>query len=258
MDWPAASRVPELGPGPLPAVPALLINGEDDLRTPVEQLQALAARLPGARPLTVAAVGHSVLSRGSRTSQTACAGRALRDFLADRPTPTRCDGPRPLAPRPPPPRTLAATPAAAGTAGLPGQSLRAVALALDDARRGALAVGPQEAEVRRLVLSLGGMRAGFAQTRTRAEGARTVVVDAIVLERFSYVPGVRITGTLKRRGAALRGTLRVEGSMRGTVSLRAGGTLGGRLGGAEVVTPLVLPGLSAAAASRPSMDPARG
>jgi len=249
VDWPAASRVPELGPGPLPSVPALLINGEDDLRTPVEQLQALAVRLPGARPLTVAAVGHSVLARGSRTSQTACAGRALRDFLSDRPTPSRCDGSRPLAPRPPPPLSLAATPAAPGTAGLPGQNLQAVALALDDARRGALAISPQEAQVRGLVLSAGGMRAGFAQTRTRAEGAGTIVLDAIDLERFSYVPGVRITGTLKRRGPALRGRLEIEGSLRGTVSLGADGTLGGRLGGADVSTPLVLPGPSAAAAA---------
>ena len=251
VDWPASSREPQLAPGPLPAVPALLINGEDDLRTPVEQLQALATRLPGARPLIVAAVGHSVLARGSRTSQTSCAGRALRDFLADRPTPSRCDGPRPLGPRPPPPRTLSATPSAAGTTGLPGQGLQAVALALDDAHRGALAVNPQQAEVPRLVLAAGGMRSGVATMRTRSKGARTVVVDAITLERFSYVPGVRITGGLRRRGAALRGTLRVEGLLRGTVRLRADGTLGGRLGGAEVVTPLVLAGVTAAAASRP-------
>ena len=123
-----------------------------------------------------------------------------------------------------------------------------MALALDDARRGALAISPQEAQVRGLVLSAGGMRAGFAQTRTRAEGAGAIVLDAIDLERFSYVPGVRITGTLKRRGPALRGTLEIEGSLRGTVSL-GDGTLGGRLGGADVSTPLVLPGSSVAAAA---------
>ncbi len=44
--WPNAPLAPDFGPGPLPDVPVLLIEGEDDLRTPVENAQRVAAQLP--------------------------------------------------------------------------------------------------------------------------------------------------------------------------------------------------------------------
>ena len=45
-----AGRVGRAGaPGPLPNVPTLVLDGEADLRTPVDDAHAVAARIPGAQ-----------------------------------------------------------------------------------------------------------------------------------------------------------------------------------------------------------------
>ena len=79
-DWPADPEPPALVTGPLPRVPALLLAGEQDLRTPLEGARAVAARLPRARLLRVRDTGHSVLG----TDVSGCAARAMRNFFANR------------------------------------------------------------------------------------------------------------------------------------------------------------------------------
>ena len=84
--WPAARAAPVLGPGPLPDVPVLLLEGEDDLRTPVEGARRVAALFPQARLVISAATGHSALG----SDPSVCARRAFDRFFRGGPVPTRC------------------------------------------------------------------------------------------------------------------------------------------------------------------------
>ena len=88
----------------MPDVQVLLLEGEDDLRTPVEGAQRVAAQFPRAKLVVAPATGHSVL--GSDAS--GCAeGRRSRTFFRNH---SRCRRPCPRPRRrespasPPPPR----------------------------------------------------------------------------------------------------------------------------------------------------------
>jgi pimeloyl-ACP methyl ester carboxylesterase len=84
-DWPAPVRAVVPAP-PLPAsVPALILSGDLDLRTPLVNAQRLAGELAGAQLLVERGVGHDVL--GARPGD--CVDRAVAAFLAQRATP-RC------------------------------------------------------------------------------------------------------------------------------------------------------------------------
>jgi pimeloyl-ACP methyl ester carboxylesterase len=74
--WPPMAAPPAPSRGPIRA-PALLINGDRDLSTPLEWARAQARRMPAARLFVAAGAGHSVLSR-DRANR---AQPALRDFL---------------------------------------------------------------------------------------------------------------------------------------------------------------------------------
>ena len=102
--WPNAPLAPEFGPGPLPDVPVLLLEGEDDLRTPVENAQRVGAQFPHSSLVVAPATGHSVL--GSDFS--GCSDRALRSFFAERPVADALPATRRrfFQPSPPPPRRL--------------------------------------------------------------------------------------------------------------------------------------------------------
>jgi pimeloyl-ACP methyl ester carboxylesterase len=77
--WVAENKEPPAGPTQLPALPTLIVSGLDDLRTPTEDAQALAAATPGAQLLQVPDVGHSVIE------SSGCARRALAQFMHDQP-----------------------------------------------------------------------------------------------------------------------------------------------------------------------------
>ena len=78
--WPAAPAAPGFGSGPLPDVPVLLIEGEDDLRTPVENAQRVAAQFPRAQLVVAPATGHSALG----SDGSGCTERAFGRFLQRR------------------------------------------------------------------------------------------------------------------------------------------------------------------------------
>ena len=77
--WITENKTPPAGPAQLPAVPTLIVSGMDDLRTPLEDAEALAASSPTARLLRVPDVGHSVIE------DSGCARRALGHFIRDEP-----------------------------------------------------------------------------------------------------------------------------------------------------------------------------
>ena len=78
--WPSAPAEPAIPDGPFPAVPTLVLSGEDDLRTPLESARPVAARIPGAtllgrarRRALRARLAHARLraARGPTTSSPA-------------------------------------------------------------------------------------------------------------------------------------------------------------------------------------------
>ena len=213
LRWPDSTRPAAAPGGAYPAVPTLLLQGEEDLRTPPEASARIAAAIPGAQRVTVPGVGHAIVG----ADVSGCGARQLLRFVAGRAVRTRC--PR-VATRVPattvPPSTFAQV---APRPGLPPKLGRTVGAL--DATLGflALAGSPAFDSARRG----GGLRGG-----TYRLGARPRLRGVVV------VPGVRVSGG----GAPLR--LRVGGSRaaHGAVTVSRSGVLRGRLGGRRVAVRL--------------------
>jgi pimeloyl-ACP methyl ester carboxylesterase len=238
--WPQAPVAPEFGPGPLPDVPVLLLEGEDDLRTPVESARRVAQQFPRSDLVVAPATGHSAL--GSDFS--GCTDRAFARFFDERSVPTLCPGARrPFQPSPPPPRRLAAVAPLQGTSGLRGRTLAAVKLTLRDVAEDSiteLIFDPQDPDIARG----GGLRAGHY---------RIDEDNTLELHGVAFVPGVTLSGRLEHFGERReRGRLRVGGSAapHGLLRLERQNARG-RLGGRRVRVRLNAPSaISALAAQR--------
>jgi pimeloyl-ACP methyl ester carboxylesterase len=215
--WPAAGAAPALPAGPLPAVPALVLSGGADLRTPAETGAAVTRLLPRAVHVTVADAGHSVLD----WPNAVCARRALRRFFEDRPV-RPCKGRNRLIPvEQIAPTSLIQLPPPPGYKPRVGRTLVAIQRTLEDI--GVQLVGAVFAfDIFRS--AIGGLRGGRARFAD----------FGIALERVQYVPGVALDGELRGRNLS-RGFVRVSGKgiARGRLRLRHG-ILFGRLGGARV------------------------
>jgi hypothetical protein len=219
--WPDASTPSPAG-GPLPGVPTLILSGGQDLRTPTEDAQRVAALIPGAQLVHVPYTGHSVI--GSDLS--GCARSAVADFFGGAAV-RQCAGtadrfpPAPLAPR--------SVSALAPTRGVHLPQSRTVTAVLDsilDARRTILELAHDFGELP-VGASVGGLRGG-AMTMTKG-GAQ--------LRRFAYVPGVQVSGLiptsmlLHNSGAAANLTVGGFAASGGRLRLRSGGHASGVLGG---------------------------
>ena len=230
LRWPTAPDPPALAPGPLPNVPVLILEGAEDLRTPVEAGARLRTRFPRAQLVTVPKTAHSVLGRGAP-----CAELVLRRFFQNRPLGAPCRGARrAVRVRPLVPSRIEAVAPARGSSGLAGRTLAAVVLTLLDLDREYL-----EADLALERAIGGGLRGGrFSERR-----------GAILLERFSLVPGVAVSGRLTE-SPPRSGRLMVSGSAAasGTLTLRRDGTLSGRLGGRRVSVRVRQPGRPSAPA----------
>jgi pimeloyl-ACP methyl ester carboxylesterase len=221
--WPHAPVAPDPGPGPLPDVPVLLLEGEDDLRTPVENARRTAQLFPRSTLVVAPATGHSALG----SDFGGCSQRAFARFFQERSLPPRCPrSGRPFQPSPPPPGRLRDVRALQGTAGLRGRTLAAVRLTLRDVAEDSvteLIFDPHDPDIARG----GGLRAGHY----RIDGDNTLALDGV-----AFVPGVSISGRLEHFGEhSERGRLRVGGhaAPHGLLRVR-GGRVRGRLGGRPV------------------------
>jgi pimeloyl-ACP methyl ester carboxylesterase len=219
--WPYATPAPPVAQAPLPTVPALILSGESDLRTPTADARSVAAQIPGSHLLVVPYAGHSVLTN----EPTSCATDALQAMFAGRAL-------RPCSPMPapavlklpplPPPRLAAVAPSR-GYRGLPGRTLHAVSLTFGDLSRQvllALLESLSSASVFNApALSGGGLRAGWYQLREKA----------IVLHGYSYVPGITLSGTITSRnvGLGIGGSAGAHGYLRRDRRGALVGTLGG-------------------------------
>jgi pimeloyl-ACP methyl ester carboxylesterase len=215
LRWPDVPRtVAPLVPGPDPAVPTLILQGGEDLRTPPEESAAVAARIPGAIRVVVPGVGHAVTG----DDPSGCGDRALVRFLAGRAVASRtCRRVRTgVPPVPPPPTSFGSLAPVAGLPARVGRTLRAIVATLQDID---MATSPVS-----LFDSGGGLRGGSWAIR---RGGRV-----IVLRRYETVPGVTLTG--RNSGSTLK--LRIGGrrAAHGTVRLRNGSVISGRLGGEPI------------------------
>jgi len=228
--WPNAVAAPFFGSGPLPDVPVLLVEGEDDLRTPVENARRTAGLFPRSQLVVAPATGHSTI--GSDVS--GCAQRAFARFIQQRPVPALCArARRSFAPTPPPPGRLAAVARLRGTSGIRGRTLAAVKLTLRDVAEDAvteLIFDPRDPDLARG----GGLRSG----RYRIDGENTLELDGV-----AFVPGVTLTGRVTnfftRRQ---RGRIRIGGraAPHGLLAIRRE-RVSGRLGGRRVSSALNAP-----------------
>jgi pimeloyl-ACP methyl ester carboxylesterase len=220
--WPASAAAPAFSPAALPDVPVLLLEGEDDLRTPVENARRVAAQFPRSRLLVAGETGHSALGADA----SGCTDAAFGAFLQGKRFSTDCPrGRRGFRPDPPPPRRLAALPQARGEPGKRGRVLTAVELTMRDLFQDFVAAfipDPNDPDVARG----GGLRSGSY----RLDGRGT-----LTLRRLSFVPGVRLSGRITNLGVRRgRGRIRVDGGRGvpgGVLTFRNGlvrGTLGGR------------------------------
>ncbi|MCU0307033.1 MAG: alpha/beta hydrolase [Thermoleophilia bacterium] len=214
LGWPDDPAA--LPDAPLPDVPALLLSGRQDVRTPLESARAVAARLPRARLVAVPGRGHSLLANEP------CARAALARFLAGRDPGRACERLAAIVVPPAPVARFAALRPVAGLPPRPGRAVRGAAVTLAGL---GLALPAFATEVDGAV-RMRGLRGGTLRLVAGGSAAR--------LTRYSDVPGVTLTGTL---GAADRsGTFRVGGVVSGTLRISPRG-LRGRVGGADIDLP---------------------
>jgi pimeloyl-ACP methyl ester carboxylesterase len=212
IGWPVASPPPPV-PGPLPAVPTLVLEGQADLRTPLEDGQAVAAQIPGATVVAIPHTGHSVL--GSDLSS--CGANAVSAFFAGQ-TPAPCAPTKNLFfPTPVAPTKLARVHGRSRTV----KTVDAVAATLDDVRRHFIGDSVAAGHAPRSGSRVGGLRGGYVRYTS----------SGLVLRRTSYVPGVAVSG-LYRLSDASTSTLTVsgKGAPHGRITFHGDGRITGHLG----------------------------
>ena len=220
--WPEQSP-PGPSTEPLPDVPALLLSGRLDFRTPVEGARAVKDLLPHSTLVTVPGTGHDELD----SDITGCTISALKRFTAGQAVGDPCaKDTNQIPPFPRAPLRLRDFRRAPGVRGDAGRVLFAAVDTAIDARVAALQLlfaGFRE-------LRGGGLRGGRFTAKLDDAGADVRMV------RYQYLAGVRLTGTIRLRGDGLSGRVRIDGPghLDGTLTIDRSGGARGRLGGHKV------------------------
>jgi pimeloyl-ACP methyl ester carboxylesterase len=214
LGWPNASP-PPAPPTPLPQVPTLIVSGGGDVRTPLEDAQSVAARIPGAQILGVPYVGHSVLSSDASN----CAKTGLTAFFAGQPV-APCVDPKPMiAPTRVAPTRLSQL--AGRTKAL--KTVAAVAATVRDVRLQFLGDELAAGRATPTGAKVAGLRSGHATAASKGFDLRSV----------EFVPGVIVKGHVPESGKA---TLTVGGdaAAQGRLIFSASGSVTGTLDGHRV------------------------
>jgi pimeloyl-ACP methyl ester carboxylesterase len=218
LDWPG-DQVRQPFNGPLPDVPALLLGGRLDTRTPIENAFATHNELPHSAVVTLKGSGHDTLD----SDITGCIAQALRRFIVKVPVGHPCVGKdNGVTPGPLPARSLRDFKSAPGVGGTRGRVLFAVLDTATDARLTAL----QEL-FSGLAIRGGGLRGGSFTGEASFDGR-------LRLHDYAYVPGLRVTGALTSSEGTLSGTVTVDGTAHGTLKIDRRGRVTGVLGGRKV------------------------
>jgi pimeloyl-ACP methyl ester carboxylesterase len=221
LRWPLSDAVAPPSSAPLPDVPALLLSGRLDTRTPVENAREVQALLPHAQLVTVTGTGHDVLD----SDITGCAARALRRWSDGRAVGDPCAGrSNAVVVQPRPPLKLSAYRSAPGVGGDRGRVLFAALDTVVDAQLSAL----ETLYAGYTRLQGGGLRDGSFTASSNAVRLR--------LHGYSLLPGLRVSGVISATGDRAHGRLTVDGPGRydGRLRLTTAGTVTGRLAGRHV------------------------
>ncbi|MEI2703640.1 MAG: alpha/beta fold hydrolase [Baekduia sp.] len=213
LQWPAAAGTAAAVTDPLPAVPALILSGSLDQRTPTETARALSAKLPGSTVVTLQGSGHDTLD----SDTSGCIALALRRFSRGAQVGAPCSG------RDIRWRTTAPLPATvAAAAPVPGRGLSRAQ------RReiGAIVVTLRDAELHAYALLYGGFAAARGGGLT---GGSFTGTDRLRLAAYESIPGVKLTtadafgGEIAARLPRSRtARIRISGTtVRGTLAGRA-------------------------------------
>lgn len=234
LRWPGDDGVSPPSTAPLPDVPALILDGRLDLRTPLENGREIARELPHARVVTVPGTGHDELD----SDITGCTAIALKRFVDDEHVGDPCKGhTNAVDPYPVAPHALRAFRDAPGTTGARGRVVSAVLVSAVDARVAVL----QDLYAGFSKLQGGGLRGGSYDLQGSSR---------LVLRRYAYLTGVSVTGTLKLDGDHPIGMVRINGpgTLDGTLTFGPKGGASGTIGGRHVrARPVKGAGASAAA-----------
>ena len=200
--WPDASAA-SVEPGVLPNVPTLILSGAQDLRTPTSNARRVAALIPDAQLLVVPYTGHSVI--GSDFGD--CASLAVSAFFAGgvggRQIQPCAPSANPFAPTPLTPTKLAYVHPVPGLSGKPSLTLTAVLDTIVDLNRQVVGATLQADAQLPSGSSFGGLRGGYAKLSP----------SKLQLTRFTFVPGVELSGTFPVKNGQLQTTtLRITGS----------------------------------------------
>ncbi len=207
LSWPSPSGNVPLAPGPLPDVPVLALSGGLDMRTPTANAASIVSEFPQGHLLVVPGVGHSVLT----TDPSGCAARAVRLWLDESTVPTQCSAARPVVAEVGKiPASVASASPSRGSSGLRGRTLSVARTTVQDAFAAWITAGA----------SLGGLTGG------RVSGSSS----SLVLVRYSDVPGLSVSGTIRvqtsKTGAVLapNGSVTVSGpkAARGVITFANG------------------------------------
>jgi pimeloyl-ACP methyl ester carboxylesterase len=213
LGWVVASPAPA-APAPLPNVPVLVLDGQADMRTPLEDAQNVAARFPQAQLVAIPHTGHSVVTAEAGT----CASSAVTTFLAGGVAAQCAQSAAEYPVAATPPHSLGEVAAPSRLKGKPGRTLNALAASIVDGRRQIIA---EAIELSALPAAVGGLRSGSVKVASSKK---------LVFRNYEFVPGVRISGDYKPSGTS---KFRVTGrkAATGTVTISKAGRATGRLGG---------------------------
>jgi TAP-like protein len=211
--WPSPAGSTPLGPGPLPDVPMIAINGGFDMRTPTANALKVVAQFPQGRLIEVPGVGHAVTGN----DLSFCSQRALREWILG-----TLNAPKlAMCPRVPPvARVLRGFPTAPTRASV-GSTLTLAGKTLREAIASWWQLSPPSTTLR-------GLFGGKLVQLKKGDGFR--------LTGYALAPGVFLTGKVLfgtlGPPATFKGTVKVFGprAVAGTLKLSKN-SLSGRLGG---------------------------
>jgi pimeloyl-ACP methyl ester carboxylesterase len=216
VGWPSTTGgyVPA---GPLPNVPTLVIDGATDVRTPLEDAVQVKSLIPSAQVLAVPYTGHSTVA--SDLSEEQCAMRSVRQFFIGETVTPCAPSANPFSPTPVAPTNFNRL-KATGRGGKVGRTITAALQTAQDMRRQVIGDALQAG---RLPARAGGLRGGRVVIRN----------EILTLFDVTYVPGVKVSGTVPLSGGTQRLTLRGSKAARGTIAVTAT-AISGRLGGRRI------------------------
>jgi pimeloyl-ACP methyl ester carboxylesterase len=221
LRWPQGDTLTAPSTAPLPDVPALLLSGRLDTRTPVENSREMLPLLPHGQLLQVAGTGHDVLD----SDITGCAAEALQRWADGKQIGTPCAGKdNAVSVLARPARSLQDYRRPKSVAGDRGRLLYATLDTVVDAQVSAL----QTLYAGYARLQGGGLRAG--RWTASSDGGR------LRMHGYSLVPGIRVSGSLSANAYGDAGTVTVDGPGRldGTLTITSKGAVRGTLGGRRV------------------------